>query len=61
MELGATVCTPQKARCEVCPLAAHCAARAKGLVASLPELPARAKPTEVRMVPRSSTVAGASW
>jgi A/G-specific adenine glycosylase len=50
MELGATVCTPLKARCEACPLAAHCAARAEGLVQQLPELPAREKPTKVQMV-----------
>jgi A/G-specific adenine glycosylase len=36
MELGATVCTPRNPRCEVCPLAALCVARAAGLAASLP-------------------------
>ena len=30
MELGATVCLPRSPRCEVCPLATHCAARAEG-------------------------------
>lgn len=30
MELGATVCTPRAPRCGVCPVAAHCAARAAG-------------------------------
>lgn len=50
MELGATVCTPTKPRCEACPLAAHCAALAQGVAAELPELPAREKPTQVHMV-----------
>jgi A/G-specific adenine glycosylase len=50
MELGATVCTPRQARCEACPLARHCAAKAQDLVEILPELPAREKPTQVHMV-----------
>ncbi len=50
MELGATVCTPRGARCEVCPLAAHCFAKRQDLVETLPELPKREKPTPVHMV-----------
>jgi A/G-specific adenine glycosylase len=50
MELGATVCTPRSTRCDVCPLAVHCAAQKQGLVELLPELPAREKPTQVHMV-----------
>ncbi len=50
MELGATVCTPRNARCDACPLAAHCAAKAQDLVDILPELPMREKPTQVHMV-----------
>ena len=50
MELGATVCTPRNPRCNGCPLAAHCLALERGLVPVLPELPARAKPTQVHMV-----------
>jgi A/G-specific adenine glycosylase len=30
MELGRRVCTPASPRCPICPLAAHCAARASG-------------------------------
>lgn len=30
MDLGATVCTPKKPNCAICPLAKHCAARAEG-------------------------------
>jgi A/G-specific adenine glycosylase len=50
MELGATVCTPRGPRCDRCPLAARCLALEQQLVELLPELPARAKPTQVHMV-----------
>ena len=50
MELGATVCTPQRPRCDVCPLASRCAALEQQLTDVLPELPAREKPTQVHMV-----------
>ncbi len=36
MDLGATTCTPRAPRCHICPLAAHCAARAAGDAATLP-------------------------
>lgn len=36
MELGATVCTPQKVTCMLCPWAANCVAREKNLVEKLP-------------------------
>lgn len=36
MELGATVCTPQKVTCMLCPWAATCVAREKNLVDTLP-------------------------
>ncbi len=49
MELGATVCTPRAPRCDECPLRAACIARRDGLVEQLPELPARAKATRVRV------------
>ena len=49
MELGATLCTPRTPRCESCPLAAGCEARRLSLVAVLPEVPARAPPTKVRV------------
>lgn len=41
MELGATVCTPTSPRCDSCPVAGDCVARAEGRTA---ELPVRAKP-----------------
>jgi A/G-specific adenine glycosylase len=42
MDLGATVCTPRAPACPDCPLASHCAARAKGLAAELPRRTAKA-------------------
>ncbi|MCC5965450.1 MAG: A/G-specific adenine glycosylase [Natronohydrobacter sp.] len=36
MDLGATICTPRNPACGICPLMAHCAARAAGTAASLP-------------------------
>jgi A/G-specific adenine glycosylase len=49
MELGATVCTPREPACERCPLARQCLGRERGKATSLPELPARARATEVRV------------
>ena len=50
MELGATVCSPQKPACAACPVAAVCRARLEGLVEQLPELPRRPAPIEVELV-----------
>lgn len=36
MELGATICTPRRPRCVICPAAADCAARAAGVAEALP-------------------------
>lgn len=36
MELGATVCTPQKPKCHDCPIAYKCTAKEKGLQTKLP-------------------------
>ena len=36
MELGATICTPRTPRCEACPIAAFCRARALGIQDQLP-------------------------
>lgn len=36
MELGATVCTPQSPRCDVCPVRRECAAVRLGLAGSIP-------------------------
>jgi len=48
MELGATVCTPRAPRCDSCPVARSCRARALG---SPESFPARQKPKPVRVVP----------
>ncbi len=46
MDLGATVCTPRKPRCMLCPLAAPCGALAAGIAEALPAKAAKAdKPT----------------
>ncbi len=50
MELGATVCTPRRPRCDACPVAQVCAARRRGLVNRLPERPPRRSATPVRSV-----------
>lgn len=51
MDLGATVCLPESPRCEVCPLAAVCLARARGSIARLPvRTRAAAKVTEYKTV-----------
>lgn len=45
MELGATVCTPRKPKCPLCPWREGCKARALGVAESLPrKLPKAAKP-----------------
>lgn len=45
MELGATVCHPKKPQCLICPVAAHCRARANS---SQEELPVKTKPQKNR-------------
>jgi A/G-specific adenine glycosylase len=41
MELGATVCTPRSPRCQACPLATHCRARALGVQEERPRATVR--------------------
>jgi len=50
MELGATVCTPRRARCSGCPWSSQCAARERGQVELLPELPKKPDKAEVHLV-----------
>jgi A/G-specific adenine glycosylase len=50
MELGATVCTPRRPRCDVCPVRTLCRARAAGLTEVLPRKSARAPRPIVRVV-----------
>ena len=50
MELGALVCTPRGPRCDACPLAGACRARAGGRAASLPRKRPRAARPIVRVV-----------
>jgi A/G-specific adenine glycosylase len=48
MELGALICKPADPRCDVCPVAWHCAAFESGLQNELPRFAAKQKPTAVR-------------
>jgi A/G-specific adenine glycosylase len=50
MELGATVCTPQRPACVTCPVRADCAARAAGVETELPVPREKKAPTPVRLV-----------
>jgi len=36
MDLGASICTPKKPKCDLCPIAAHCCAREAGDAESFP-------------------------
>ena len=45
MELGATICTPQNVKCQVCPVRSHCAAHREGRVDEFPNLGPRAATT----------------
>lgn len=46
MDLGATICTPRKPACALCPWMAECRARVSGLAETLPrKAPKKVKPT----------------
>ena len=49
MELGATVCLPRAPRCEICPLAAICAARRAGSERQLPVKARKTAPVKIAM------------
>ena len=49
MELGATVCTPAKPRCDRCPIAASCRGRALGLASDVPKPKSRPVRTVVHI------------
>jgi A/G-specific adenine glycosylase len=48
MELGALICTPRRARCDLCPVARHCVALRQDRVDQLPRRPRRAPQTARR-------------
>jgi A/G-specific adenine glycosylase len=50
MELGATVCLPRAPKCTVCPVVAHCVARARGIEGRLPRVSPRDEPVAMRRV-----------
>ena len=45
MELGATICTPKKPQCSLCPVSAFCTARHLGYAESYPKIDLRRKST----------------
>lgn len=47
MELGATLCLPRKPRCDPCPVAGFCAARAAGVASLRPSRPRRPRVREL--------------
>lgn len=47
MELGATVCLPGAPRCDACPIARSCAARAAGRTRAVPTARRRARPARM--------------
>jgi A/G-specific adenine glycosylase len=55
MELGATLCTPERPRCLICPLADLCLAAANGTQTQRPILPPRRQP------PHVDAAAGIIW
>lgn len=50
MDLGATICTPRRARCDECPWSKRCVARESSRVDSLPELPKKREKEELHLV-----------
>ena len=49
MELGATICTPTRPRCDDCPLGSGCRARREGRTQELPLAPKRRPPVELAL------------
>jgi A/G-specific adenine glycosylase len=49
MELGETICTPQKPRCHECPIALHCLARVRNLTEKIPAPRRKPKTVHVRI------------
>jgi A/G-specific adenine glycosylase len=49
MELGETICTPQSPRCEDCPVARWCGARALGVVDEIPARRYKRAPIKVKI------------
>ncbi|MFC5584049.1 A/G-specific adenine glycosylase [Nitratireductor kimnyeongensis] len=48
MDLGATICTPRKPACVLCPITEDCAARRKGIAERFPlKAPKKEKPTRI--------------
>jgi A/G-specific adenine glycosylase len=54
MELGATICSPTRPRCLVCPLAAHCTAARAGRQDELPVVAPRKKQSDLPVIARAA-------
>lgn len=61
MELGARVCTPVNARCDLCPLRAHCEAHKQGRVDALPVSAPKKAPKPVALVALVARTKKAFW
>jgi len=61
MELGALVCTPRSPKCDECPIARSCAAKAQGVQLSLPRKKKKRAPRPVSLVCVVPTNAGRVW
>ena len=62
MDLGATICTPKRPACALCPVNEHCAARRLGTMEQFPvKPPKKAKPTRKGAAFVAVRVDGAVW
>ncbi|MBD3764039.1 MAG: A/G-specific adenine glycosylase [Rhodobacterales bacterium] len=61
MDLGATICTPRKPVCALCPVSADCAARDMGLAADLPRKAPRAARPERQGTVWAALRADGAW
>ncbi|MCG8420858.1 MAG: A/G-specific adenine glycosylase [Proteobacteria bacterium] len=50
MELGATVCTPTRPSCPICPVRGLCSARASGRQETLPVMPSRKRASQLPLI-----------
>ncbi len=61
MELGATLCTPKRPKCLLCPVRSSCKGNTLGIAEQLPEMPARKKQKRVHVVAPVLCRGEATW
>jgi len=62
MDLGATICTPRKPACAICPVRPHCAASRLGIAPELPRKAAKApKPERAGLIYIARRPADGAW